>query len=70
MRADDPPRTDPLGEPLPPRALARIGTSRFGHADRLDHAAFSADGKRLATTSTFTDRSVCVWDMAHGKRLF
>jgi WD40 repeat protein len=69
-RAAEPPRTDALGDPLPPRALLRIGTSRLGHADRVDHAALSADGKSLATAATFTDPSVCVWNVPDGKRLF
>src|SRR5688572_1092749 len=68
--AAEPPRTDALGDPLPPRALLRIGTSRLGHANRLDHVAFSADGKSLATAATFTDKSVCVWNVADGKQLF
>src|SRR5438445_417636 len=32
-RGDQPPRLDALGDPLPPQALLRLGTSRLGHAD-------------------------------------
>src|SRR5438270_833796 len=68
--ADQPPRLDALGDPLPPQALLRIGTTRLGHASRLDHVALSADGKTLVTVATFTDPSVCVWDASDGKRRF
>src|SRR5262249_48370645 len=69
-RADAPPRADAFGDPLPPRVVLRIGTTRLGHANRLDHVALTADGKSLATAATFTDPSVCVWDTADGKRRF
>jgi WD40 repeat protein len=54
----------------PPKVLLRIGASFFGHSDRLEYVTFSADGKYLATAATFTDPSVCVWDLADGNRRF
>ena len=43
-----PPR-DRTGDPLPPFALARLGTTRWVHRDNISAVAFSPDGRMLAT---------------------
>jgi WD40 repeat protein len=44
--ADPPVRLDAHGDPLPPGAVARLGTTRYRHHGR-HFAGFSADGKSL-----------------------
>jgi RNA polymerase sigma factor (sigma-70 family) len=62
-------RSDRYGDPLPPGALARLGTARLRH----DHiygslaTAISPDGKTLATGG-YT--SLRLWSMSTGKRLW
>jgi WD40 repeat protein len=58
-----PPRTDRYGDPLPPRAVARLGTARLRHGGA--DVTFSTDGKRLISFGW--DGEVRVWDTASGK---
>jgi WD40 repeat protein len=60
---------DLYGDPLPPGAIARLGTTRLRHGGgwRLRDAAFSPDGKMLASFGG--DRRLRVWDTANGKEL-
>src|SRR5581483_1121905 len=60
----EPPRTDLYGDPLPPGAVARLGTLRLRHAD-VAALTFSKDGKLLISCSR--DGEVRVWDAATGK---
>jgi WD40 repeat protein len=56
-------RTDRYGDPLPPRALLRLGTVRLRNQGRS--FAFSPDGKRIA--SACTDGFVRILDVATGR---
>ena len=59
---------DVYGDPLPSRAVARMGTVRLRHTYGVAHLAFSPDGKTLATS---TSRGpVRLWETATGKPLF
>src|SRR5262249_28470349 len=69
-----PPRQDRLGDPLPPGAIARMGSSRLRHttADRWGWSGgfgtvVSPDGKTLLTTSADGIRA---WDLGTGKLLY
>jgi WD40 repeat protein len=62
----EPRAADAHGDPLPPGAAARLGTVRFRHASHVQGAAFSADGRALATWSR---EDVRLWDAATGKEL-
>ncbi|HYV34647.1 MAG TPA: hypothetical protein VE988_03020, partial [Gemmataceae bacterium] len=63
------PRTDSLGDPLPPGAIARLGTLRFKHdpgrSARVHTAIFSPDGKKIASLAD--NGTLRLWDAATGK---
>ncbi len=58
--------TDRFGDPLPPGALARLGTTRFRHEGRVFNVAVSADSRIIAAGGELT---VCVWDTTTGQEL-
>lgn len=62
-QAEQTPRTDLFGDPLPPGAVARLGTMRLRYASCL---AFSPDGKVVATAQWNT---VHLWDAVSGKQV-
>jgi WD40 repeat protein len=55
------------GEPLPAGAVARLGTARLRHGERIFFAAYTPDGKALLTAGR--DQTVRLWDVATGKEL-
>jgi RNA polymerase sigma factor (sigma-70 family) len=69
--ADAPPpaRQDRLGDPLPPRAVARMGSSRLRHLTHMASlgAVVSPDSKTLLTTSEYGVRA---WSLTTGKLLY
>jgi RNA polymerase sigma factor (sigma-70 family) len=58
-------RTDLHGDPLPERALARLGTVRWRMGGLFFSCAYSPDGKTLAAASA--DNTVTLFDAATGK---
>ncbi len=58
---------DRLGDPLPPGAIARMGTLRLRHSGFVMSVCFSPDGRTLASGSE--DHSIRLWDKATGKEL-
>src|SRR6266545_8214791 len=51
------------GDPLPPGAIARLGSARLRHAG-LSSLVFAPDGKTLFSGG---DNVICVWDVTTGK---
>jgi RNA polymerase sigma factor (sigma-70 family) len=62
-----PAHVDLYGDPLPPGAVARIGTVRLRHGYIVDAAVFAPDGKTVATRGR--DSRAHVWDVASGKEV-
>ena len=56
----DPGRIDPPADPLPPGAVARLGTTRLRSASAIDRVALSPDAKLLVTTRNYGPLEV--WD--------
>lgn len=66
-KEEKPVLSDRYGDPLPPGALARIGTVRLNHGGEILGITFAPDGKTLASASA--DYSFRRWDVATGKEL-
>jgi WD40 repeat protein len=62
------PRVDLLGDPIPPHAVARLGTQRLRHGHFLIALAFTADGERILSAGH--DQRVRLWEVATGKELW
>jgi WD40 repeat protein len=54
-----------LDDPLPPRALARLGTIRLRHVGNVHSACLTPNGK-LLYSCTYTGE-ILIWDTATGK---
>jgi RNA polymerase sigma factor (sigma-70 family) len=59
------PRLDPHGDPLPPEAVARLGTSRFRSGNFLSWLVFTPDARTLLAHGGKGD--VSLWDVATGR---
>ncbi len=68
--ADPPPKVkaDAAGDPLPPGAIARLGSTRLRHGTCVTAVVFSPDGKRIASTGW--DWSPRVWDAETGEQVY
>src|SRR5262249_44960287 len=58
---------DRFGAPLPPGALARLGTVRWRHGARAWFAAFLPDGKQLLSVGA--DGIARLWNLATGQEV-
>lgn len=61
------PLVDAFGDPLPPGAVARLGTVRFRTSDFPKHLAVSPDGKRLVSTAALQHSRLAVWEADTGR---
>src|SRR2546426_778692 len=53
---------------LPPGALARLGTLRLRHANKINAVAFSPNGKSLASAAS-NEPTARLWDVATGEEV-
>src|SRR5207247_73410 len=60
-------RVDLDGDPLPPGAVARLGSVRFRHRAFVASLAFSPDGRTVASGDGY--RIIRLWEAATGKEI-
>jgi WD40 repeat protein len=58
-------RKDLYGDPLPPGAIARIGTTRLWYGSQVYALAYTPEGKALIGSGM--DETVWLWDTTTGK---
>jgi WD40 repeat protein len=64
------PLLDRVGDPLPLRAVARLGSSRLRQGGSIYGLTFSPEGKRLASWGgRHRDYELAIWEVASGKEL-
>jgi hypothetical protein len=66
------PRLDRHGDPLPPGAIARLGTIRWRHRDGFHQSVLSPDGRWLVSSAQvgmhdFEWRGLLLWDCSSGR---
>jgi WD40 repeat protein len=66
--ADAAPRVDGYGDPLPPEALARMGSVRSRQGATIHTLAFTPDGAALVALG-WGENGIRVWDAATGREL-
>jgi WD40 repeat protein len=64
--AGKPGKVDLYGDPLPPGAMARLGTVRWRH-EALSAAVFGPEGKTVITSGG--DGTIRVWEVSSGKQV-
>ncbi len=64
---DEQVRKDRYGDPLPPGALARLGTLRMRHSNHTAEAVFTPDGKTVIVSDWGGE--IIFWDVATGREL-
>jgi WD40 repeat protein len=62
-----PPNKDQYGDPLPPGALARLGTLRWRHEAAIGFAAFLPGGKSVLSVDA--DQNIHIWEFSSGKEI-
>ncbi len=62
---------DGLGDPLPQRAAARLGSSRLRHGGQIGDVMFSPDGRRVASWGGAyrVSEGIAIWEAETGKEL-
>jgi len=60
-------RVDALGDPLPPGAVARLGTLGWRHSNSVTFVAYAADSKHVITVTS--DGAIRVLEATTGKEL-
>ena len=68
-RKGQPARLDRYGDPLPPRAIARLGSVRFRVPAEVNALAVSPDGRLVAVGDGLGGSAVTVWDAVSGKQV-
>jgi WD40 repeat protein len=70
--AQEPAPKDPVdafGDPLPPGAIARLGTLRFRTADFPKQLAVSPDGNQIVSTQSLQHVRLTVWEADTGRQV-
>lgn len=71
LAADEIPRIDPTGDPLPAGALSRLGTTRFRHTgNQVSLLHFSPDDKTLLSADFNGEPALRLWEVPTGRALW